>query len=198
MSMHTIVRTTVIAAAAFALAACGSHAQMRTGFIPGSTALVEKDDMTSQWRASFDATRFSGVVVEPVATPATGAYGDLSDEKLAEVRKIFAESISEEFKGMPVNGKAGANPLVIRAAVTAIKPNKPVLNVAPQTQMLKRGYGYASCEIYATDGRDGPVVAAFMQTSDTQRLSTEKYSDTGTAERAAKDWAKAFRELIGR
>jgi len=198
MSMTALARTLVFAAAALALAACGSHAQMRTGFIPGSVALVEKDDMTSQWRASFDASRFGGVVVAPVSTPQADAYGDLSEEKLAEVRRLFGEALSAEFKGMPVTGKAGANPLVIRAAVTAIKPNKPVLNVAPQTQMFKRGYGYASCEIYATDGENGPVVAAFMQTADTQRLSTEKYSDIGTAERAAKDWAKAFRELVGR
>jgi hypothetical protein len=70
--------------------------------------------------------------------------------------------------------------------------------VAPQTQILKRGYGYASCEIYATDGATGQVVAAFMQTADTQRVSTEKFSDIGTAERAAKDWAKAFGELVAR
>ena len=198
MSMTALARTLVFAAAALALAACGSHAQMRTGFIPGAVALVEKDDMTAQWRASFDASRFGGVVVAPVSTPQADAYGDLSEEKLAEVRKIFAEAISAEFKGMPVTGKAGANPLVIRAAVTAIKPNKPVLNVAPQTQMLKRGYGYASCEIYATDGQGGPVVAAFMQTSDTQRLSSEKLSDVGTAERASGDWAKEFAKLLSR
>jgi hypothetical protein len=171
---------------------------MRTGFIPGTVALTEKDDATSQWRGAFDTAKFSGVVVSPVSTPAGGAYGDLDEEKLAEVRKTFGEALAAEFKGMPFTGKADAPPLVIHAAVTAIKPNKPFLNVAPQTQTLKRGYGYAACEIFATEGDNGRVVAAFMQTSDTQRFSTEKLSDIGTAERASKDWAKAFRELIGR
>jgi hypothetical protein len=70
-------------------------------------------------------------------------------------------------------------------------------NIAPQTQILKRGYGYAACEIFASDGELGPVLAAFMQTSDTTRFSTEKLSETGTAERAAGDWATAFRKVVG-
>jgi len=187
----------IVLAAAF-LGACGSHTQMRTGFIPADVALRERDDATSQWRGAFDAAKFSGVVVAPVSTPAGDAYGDLGEEKLADVRRILGEALAAEFKGMPFTGSAGAPPLVIHAAITAIKPNKPLLNVAPQTQTLKRGYGYAACEIFATEGQGGRVVAAFMQTSDTQRFSTEKLSDIGTAERASKDWAKAFRELIGR
>jgi len=196
MNMHC--KTAVLVLAAALLGACGSHTQMRTGFIPGSVSLAEKDDATSQWRGSFDASSFSSVVIAPVSMPAGDSYGDLSEEKLAEVRKAFGDALAAEFKGMPFTGKAGAPALVIHAAVTAVKPNKPILNVAPQTQTLKRGYGYAACEIFATEGDNGRVVAAFMQTSDTQRFSTEKLSDIGTAERASKDWAKAFRELIGR
>jgi uncharacterized OsmC-like protein len=76
--------------------------------------------------------------------------------------------------------------------------HKPLLNVAPQSQIMKRGYGYASCEIYATNGDGGPVVAAFMQTSDTSRFSEEKLSETGTARRAAGDWATEFLGLLTR
>jgi hypothetical protein len=180
-----------------ALAACGSSVRARTGYIPRSVQMAEVNDMTQEWRGGARIADFTSVTVAEVATPNTGAYGDISDEKLAEVRTALQKALSEELAQLKPSG-AGGRTLVVRAAVTAIKPNNPLLNVAPQTQILKRGYGYASCEIYATDGEAGPVVAAFMQTSDTQRLSTEKYSDTGTAERASKDWAKAFRELIAR
>jgi hypothetical protein len=37
-----------------------------------------------------------------------------------------------------------------------------------------------------------------MQTSDTSRFSEEKLSETGTARRAAGDWAKEFLGLLTR
>jgi len=179
------------------LAACGSNARARTGYIPRSVKMTEVDDMTQEWRGGARIADFASVTVAEVSTPNSGAYGDISDEKLAEVRAVLQKALSEEFAQLKPSGTGGRT-LVVRAAITAIKPNNPLLNVAPQTQILKRGYGYASCEIYATDGATGEVVAAFMQTADTQRVSTEKFSDIGTAERASKEWAKAFGELVTR
>ena len=179
------------------LAACGSNARARTGYIPRSVKMTEVDDMTKEWRGGARIADFASVTVAEVSTPNGGAYGDISEEKLAEVRAVLQKALSEELAQLKTSS-AGGRTLVVRAAITAIKPNNPLLNVAPQTQILKRGYGYASCEIYATDGATGEVVAAFMQTADTQRVSTEKFSDIGTAERAAKDWAKAFGELVAR
>jgi hypothetical protein len=87
---------------------------------------------------------------------------------------------------------------VIRAAITGVKPNQPLRNIAPQTQILKGGYGYAGAELYAMDGANGPVVAALMQTCDTERFGTEKLSALGTAEKACTEWAEAFHELINK
>jgi hypothetical protein len=200
MKMTTIRRPLLALSAALlvsGLAACGSNARARTGYIPRSVKMTEVDDMTQEWRGGARIADFASVTLTEVATPNGGAYGDISEEKLAEVRAVLQKALSEELAQLKPSG-AGGRTLVVRAAITAIKPNNPLLNVAPQTQILKRGYGYASCEIYATDGATGEVVAAFMQTADTQRVSTEKFSDIGTAERAAKDWAKAFGELIAR
>jgi hypothetical protein len=183
-----------------ALTACGGGAKARTGFIPRDVALNEVDDLTKSWRAvDFDPTQYSTIVVAPVTTPEMGAYGDLDAEQLETCRKTLEDALREAF-AKPLANSANANgrTLVIRSAITAIKPNQPLRNIAPQTQILKRGYGYASCEIYATDGQGGPAVAAFMQTSDTQRFSDEKLSQTGTARRAAADWANAFRALLAR
>ena len=180
------------------LAGCGGGAQARTGFIPSSVRLAKTDDLTGSWRsASFDAASFGRIVVMPVSMPEPDEYGDLDAEQL----RTCCETLEEELRAKlakGVVGGAGDRTLVVRAAITAIKPNKPLLNVAPQTQVMKRGYGYASCEIYATDGDGGPVVAAFMQTSDTSRFSDEKLSQTGTARRAAGDWANDVRTLLTR
>jgi len=200
MKMTTIRRPLLALSAALlvsGLAACGSNARARTGYIPRSVKMTEVDDMTQEWRGGARIADFASVTVAEVSTPNRGAYGEISEEKLAEVRAVLQKALSEELAQLKPSG-AGGRTLVVRAAITAIKPNNPLLNVAPQTQILKRGYGYASCEIYATDGATGQVVAAFMQTADTQRVSTEKFSDIGTAERAAKDWAKAFGELVAR
>jgi len=177
-----------------ALAGCGNKAVSATGFIPGNVRMKEDGDLARAWTAKgFEPARYGKVVVEPVVTPQPGPYGDLTDEQLENCRRIFAEQLTAAFAAVPGNGD---RVLHVRAAITEIKPNKPLLNVAPQTQLLKRGYGYAACEIFATDGPGGAPVAAYMCTADTARIGTEKLSATGTAEHAAGDWAKAFRALF--
>lgn len=182
------------------LVACGGGPKARTGFIPRDVAMGEVDDLTKSWRAAdFDPSQYTAVVVAPVTMPERGAYGDLDAEQLETCRKTLEDALREAFATpLAKNASANGRTLVVYTAITAIKPNQPLRNIAPQTQILKRGYGYASCEIYATDGQGGAVVAAFMQTSDTQRLSDEKLSQTGTARRAAGDWANAFRALLAR
>jgi len=155
MNASTIRRPLLVLSTALLLtgarAACGSSVRARTGYIPRSVQMTELNDMTQEWRGGARIADFTSVTVAEVATPNTGAYGDISDEKLAEVRTALQKALSEELAQLKPSG-AGGRTLVVRAAVTAIKPNNPLLNVAPQTQILKRGYGYASCEIYATDG----------------------------------------------
>ncbi len=183
-------------AAVLGLTACGASARARTGFIPSNVRLAETDDLTKSWCAStFDRSQYSQIVIAPVAMPEPDEYGDLDADQLRTCRETLEEALRNDF-AKPFGTGAGGRTLVVRAAITAIKPNKPLLNVAPQTQVMKRGYGYASCEIYATDGDGGPIVAAFMQTSDTSRFSEEKLSETGTARRAAGDWATEFLGLL--
>jgi hypothetical protein len=185
-------------ATGLSLTACGTSARARTGFIPSNVRLTESDDLTQSWRAStFDRSQYSQVVIAPVAMPEPDEYGNLDADQLRICREALEEALRNDF-AKPFGTGSGGRTLVVRTAITAIKPNKPLLNVAPQSQIMKRGYGYASCEIYATNGDGGPVVAAFMQTSDTSRFSEEKLSETGTARRAAGDWAKEFLGLLTR
>lgn len=197
-SSRSLALTCLALVVSAGLAGCGGGAQARTGFIPASVRLAETDDLTRSWRtSSFDRAGYARVVIAPIAMPAPDEYGDLDAEQLRTCRETLEEALRTKLANGVVGG-TGDRTLVVRAAITAIKPNKPLLNVAPQTQIMKRGYGYASCEIYATDGDGGPVVAAFMQTSDTSRFSDEKLSETGTARRAAGDWADEFRALLTR
>lgn len=200
MHTNTIRRTSLALAAALVVAglgltACNSTQHKRSGFIPQSVQLTKADDLISQWGGKLDVGTFALAKIVPATTPYTNKYGDLDAVQLSEVRLAMNEALGAEFKDF--GGKAGGRTLVIHAAITEIKPNQPLRNVAPQTQILKRGYGYATCEIYATDGEKGPIVAALMQTHDTQRFGTEKYSESGTAKKAAEESAKRFRKLIG-
>lgn len=192
------IRTTLIlpaaAAALLSLAAC-EKAIRSTGFIPTTVKMKTDDELTHSWRSPrLNLADYGKVTILAVETPEQGAYGNLTAEQLENCRRILSERLKEAFAKAPGTGD---RTLVIHAAITAIKPNQPMRNIAPQTQILKRGYGYAACEIFASDGELGPVLAAFMQTSDTTRFSTEKLSETGTAERAAGDWATAFRKVVG-
>jgi hypothetical protein len=187
-------RTSIaIALVASLFAGCSTEVK-RTGFIPKSVTMKSGENQSHKWAADTKKlAAFGKVVVWPTETPAGNAYGDLEPEKLATLRGLLEKSIKEAFGASLGNGD---RTLVIRSALTAVKPNKPLLNVAPQSQIMKRGYGYAACEIYATDGDTGPVVAAFMQTTDTERFSTEKLDALGTAERACNEWGAEFRELF--
>ena len=194
MTFARNIAAAVSLSSAALLAGCGDKAVQATGFIPTNVRMHADGDLARSWTTKgFEPARYGKVVVEPVVTSRPGAYGDLTDEQLENCRRIFAEQLTAAFAAVPGNGD---RVLHVRAAITEIKPNKPLLNVAPQTQLLKRGYGYAACEIFATDGPGGAPVAAYMCTADTARIGTEKLSATGTAEHAAGDWAKAFRALF--
>jgi hypothetical protein len=191
---HTLLRVAVAAVSCSLLVACGTTAK-RTGFIPMNVAMVKDkgNDETSQFKAKgFKLNEYGKVVVQPIEA---GSIKELVEnpEEMEKMRSKFQASLQ---KALESTGGGGQRVLVVRGAITAFKPNKPVLNVAPQTQLMKRGYGYAACEVYATDGVDGPVVAAWMNTQDTQRFGTEKLSQFGTIEKACETWGPDFRTFI--
>lgn len=198
MHLSTSIRLTaavaLLATGSF-LAGCSSHVVAATGFIPEAVKMKGSGE-TRQWNDNkVTAASFGKVIVKPVEMPAGNAYGDLTPEQLTNVREMLFKALAASFDtGMGT----GTRTLVIHAAVTSIKPNQPLRNIAPQSQILRGGYGYAACEIYATDGETGPVVAAYMNTTDTKRFGTGKLSAAGTAEAATADWAKSFRELIAK
>ena len=189
-----LLRVAVVAVSLSLLAACGTTVG-RKGFIPMSVPMMKdkENDETQQYKAKgFALNQFGKVVVEPIDA---GSIKELVENpaEMEKMRSKFQESLQ---KALESTGGGGQRVLVVRGAITAFKPNKPMLNVAPQTQLMKRGYGYAACEIYATDGVGGQVVAAWMNTQDTQRFGTEKLSQFGTIEKACETWGPDFKKFI--
>ena len=193
--MHsTLLRVAVAAVLCSLLVACGNTVK-RTGFIPMNVPMMKDagDGETSQFKAKgFKLGDFGKVQVEPIEA---GTVEELR-ENPTEMEKMRGKFQASLQKALESTGGGGQRVLVVRGAITAFKPNKPVLNVAPQTQLMKRGYGYAACEIYATDASTGQVVAAWMNTQDTQRFGTEKLSQFGTIEKACETWGPDFRKFL--
>lgn len=181
---------------ALSLTGCrGSTEVPRMGFVPDSIRLkpMSGDKLTRTWaaRSIKPLSSYSSIQVEAVEVP---AYADIecSDEQLENVRTTLRNDLQNN-----LGTGGGSGPvLVVRAAITAIKPNDPLLNIAPQTQMRKRGYGYGAVEIYASEGVGGPIVAAMVSTVDTERLSAEKLEEMGTVERGCQQWSQAFAGLF--
>ena len=193
-----MLRTTLRASfvlLALAMTACGGKTAARAGFIPRNVPMMEAkgDEQTQQFKAKgFKLSDYGKVSVESVSVSRQVDI-ELKPEDFEDLRSRFQKSLQAALEKA---GGTGDRTLVVRGEITAIKPNKPMLNVAPQTQLLKRGYGYAACEIFATDGNGGAVVAAWMNTMDTQRFGSEKLSELGTARKACEEWGPAFRKFL--
>lgn len=177
---------------AISLTGCrGSTEVPRMGFVPDSIRLkpMSGDKLTRTWaaRSIKPLSSYSSIQVEAVEVP---AYADIecSDEQLENVRTTLRNDLQNNLG----NGGGSGPVLVVRAAITAIKPNNPLLNIVPQTQMRKRGYGYGAVEIYASEGVGGPIVAAMVSTVNTERFSSEKLDEMGTVERGCQQWSQAF------
>jgi hypothetical protein len=191
----TLVSTFLIASCLLPVGCGGGKTVARTGFVPMSVPLTPNadDKQTAEFRlAALSTADYGAIRVEPV-TRAPGAEIELDDDEWTKLKDVMREQL--ELSLGPAAG-TGSKALVVHAAFTFVKPNTPGLNVAPQTQMMKLGYGEAACEIYATIEGDPKVVAAFSSETDTRRFSAEKLSRLGTAERACEEWAKAFRTLL--
>jgi hypothetical protein len=196
-SRTSLARACACVIAALSAAACGSRESVpRTGFIPLSVPLAHSasDPTTSVWHDSAALDSPNRKIAVTQVEVGSLAEDRMTDDQEAEVKLRFRRALEAAF-GDRLASAGGPDVIEVRACITDFKPNKPLRNIAPQTQVLRRGYGYAACEIEATLG--GRPVAAMASTVDTQRFGTEKLSDMGTADAACATWAQKFAALVG-
>ncbi|MFZ9882422.1 MAG: DUF3313 family protein, partial [Phycisphaerales bacterium] len=143
-----------------------------------------------------DFSRYTRVCVAmPTVAPDATQSDEVSDEQLEKLRNEFASRMVEAFgkasrpASMLGEGAAGAGAIVIRTEIVRAVPNKPLRNIAPQTQLTRTGYGYASVRMYIEDGATGQTLVTMTDTQSTKRIGAAKLSEWGTVEKAFEFWA---------
>lgn len=142
----------------------------------------------------IDHAAFTKVAIAMPSIAPNATQGDeVSDEQLAKLQADFERRLKEAFAKEPRRivplAEAGADTFVVRAEIVRAVPNKPMRNIAPQTQLTRTGYGYASTRIVIERGGTGELLVVATETKSTQRFGTEKLSEWGTVEKAFESWA---------
>jgi hypothetical protein len=87
------------------------------------------------------------------------------------------------------DGASRDGAVIVRTEIVRAVPNKPLRNIAPQTQLTRTGYGYASVRMVIEDGATGRALVTMTETQSTTRFGTAKLSEWGTVEKAFDSWA---------
>jgi hypothetical protein len=173
---------------ALCAAACASSTPPQR-FIPTGVALAGAGDKVSFRAATLDATRLSGACVEK-----TQMLVKLGDHKRAESLPRELQSNLQSFLGMK-SAPAGAGVLVVRSAITGARPDDPLADLGANQPQRGDG-GYTSVEIYATEGLDGPVVAALRETIRSEKLTLDGDAAWARTEKALAEAAARFAKLV--
>jgi hypothetical protein len=181
------MRTPLLIVALLA-AACSSSVPPQ-GFIPAGVALSPDGDKASFRSSGLDASRMAGAFVEK-----TRMLVKLGDQKRSESLPRELQSNLQSFLGMKAAPPA-KGVLVVRSAITGARPDDPLADLG--TDQPQRGEGgYTAVEIYATDGPDGPVVAALRETIHSQKLTLDGDAAWARTEKALAEAAARFARLV--
>jgi hypothetical protein len=181
------MRNLLLLVALCAAACAGSTPSQR--FIPAGVALSGQGDKVSYRAANLDASRLVGACVEK-----TRMLVKLDDHKRAESLPRELQSNLQSFLGMKT-APAGTGVLVVRSAITGARPDDPLADIG--TNQPQRGDGgFTSVEIYATEGPDGPVVAALRETIRSEKLTLDGDAAWARTEKALAEAAARFARLV--
>ncbi len=190
-------RTRLVALASLALlASCQSTPGgrvPRTDFLPASLALREvpgNPDRQTFRAADLDTSRYAAVnVLKPELRV------KLDDLKRADTLPGELRDNLRQFIGMTLGTGTGKGTLVIHSAITGARPDNPLADLGAHQPQRGDG-GYTAVEIYATDGADGPVVAAMSETIYSHKLTLGSNAAWARAERALQFSAAHFAKLL--
>ena len=165
----------------------------RTDFLPASLALQEvpgNPDRQTFRAEGLDVSRFAGVnLLKPEMRV------KLDDLKRAEALPEELRTNLRQFIGMSLSASTARGTLVVHSAITGARPDNPLADLGANQPQRGDG-GYTAVEIYATDGIDGPVVAAMSETIYSHKLTLGSNAAWARAERALQFSAAHFAKLL--
>lgn len=212
MSQAQILRPILFAAALSWLAGIGTAAVAATppqgGYVGNAAGLSEIS------RPGFDLVYakggvlpkgFSSVYVAPVGV-ISGQDKTLDDMSPSD-RRVMQDYLYEQLtrqlgKKFTLASKPGAGVLVVSAAFTALRSNKPTMSDLarkPGTDYGRSfGIGRAGIQIDLRDGASGELLAAFVDHEEGEPINSNLniYSQWGDVEHFSRDWASAIAQNL--
>jgi hypothetical protein len=165
----------------------------RTDFMPATVSLQQVSGNADRqvFRAEgLDVTKFAAVnVLKPEMRV------KLDDLKQAETLPEVLRSNLRQFIGMTMSTSTARGTLVVHAAITGARPDNPLTDLGSNQPQRGDG-GYTAVEVFATDGADGPVVAAMTETIYSHKLTLGSNAAWARAERALQFSAAHFAKLL--
>jgi len=188
----------VAIAGSLLLSSCANIPQRQAGFLNRYDALqpIENHPGVSGYRASL--TEYRKVYIEPVAWKVQVAEDEaLCDADRAELSGALDSAIRARMAPLAVVSEPGPDVLLIRAAITSVKPSSPALNVALTALLIgPLNNGGAAVEIEAVDGRSNTQVAAISGSETGAFISTGGFSRIGHAREAVGNLGELFAERL--
>jgi hypothetical protein len=211
MSKTKALRPILFAAALSWLAGIGSVA---IAAAPQASYVGNLGDLTAISRPGFEAVYakggalpkgFSSVYVAPVGV-ISGQDASLdamtpSDRKPMQdyLYNRLTRALDKKFK---LASKPGAGVLVVSAAFTALRANKPTMSELTKKPGVDYGrsfgIGSAGIQIDLRDGASGELLAAFVDHEEGEPINTNVNLQTqwGDAQQFIRDWASALAQSL--
>jgi len=192
-----ILGVMVLFLATFGFSACAAKKPSHTGFLSDYSKLKPspyKDAKGAMvyFNPDLPLKNYTRFIVNPVQVymAPEGVKRGIKRGKLQELADYFYERIVHELttSDYEIVDDPGPDTLVIRIAITDVKPAKRGLNIIPQAMISGVGLGTASGEAELTDALTGEVVVAAVDTRKGNRGWTA-YTKYGNAENVLDKWA---------
>lgn len=200
MNDRPIAALTAFAASLTLLAGCGSRGgpagagDLLVAWPRNVSAQVEGGGSWSAAKVSWG--NYSNFQVTQVLVD--DRDGNLSPEDVGTLTGSLTSALTSAFgNSRSAVGAAAPGTLVVTAEIVQAVPNEPLRNVVPLSQIRKAGYGTVTIDCQVTDGGTGALLYAFRGTADTQRVSAEKLSVWGSAEKSFGEWATQIAQACG-
>lgn len=180
------------------LNSCFKKPPPKTGFLKDYSQLkpskfVDAEGAYSYFNPDKPLKNYDKFIINPVQVRLEEGVEKTDEEraKMQELAKYFHDQLVIELEqsDYKVVKESGPGTLLLRTALTNVKPAKRVLNAVPTTMVSGMGLGSASGEAELLDALTGEVVAAAIDTQKGQH-GFDGLTKYGNAKNVIERWAK--------